>query len=289
MLNKIKGGLFGLAIGDAMGVATEFMSPAEIKKRYGAVTEIIGGGPFDFECGETSDDTAMTIAVAKGIIANPNEPIEEIGKEFLKWEATMPKDIGITVATSFENYQGDWFAASEKTHQQLGQSGGNGTLMRCLPVALAYQDLKKIEEVSVLQSKMTHYEDSASEACVIYNQIAHRVLLGEKLQDAIKTEIKNTRYDIDYSREPDCPPNGYVVYTMQWVLYWLLNKESFHDVVVGATNMGDDSDTIAAIAGGLKGVEVGYSGLPIQHLERLKGKELLHQLAEDLYKIRNQS
>jgi len=80
----------------------------------------------------------------KGIIANPQNSIEEIGKEFLRWWESDPKDIGITVQTAFNCYQGDWFQAAEKAHDELGgKSVGNGTLMRCLPVALAYSDPQK--------------------------------------------------------------------------------------------------------------------------------------------------
>lgn len=287
MLDKIKGGLVGFAIGDAMGVATEFMSPEEIQTKYGTVTEILGGGVFGFECGQTSDDTAMTMAVAKGIIANSTYPIEEIGKQFLTWQASNPKDIGITVRTAFRNYQGDWFKAAENAHEELTLSGGNGTLMRCLPIALAYSDFEKMDQISRLQSKMTHYEDSASNACVIYNRIASRLLNGEDLKSSLLTEIKGTIYDLDYSQEPDCPPNGYVVYTMKWVLYWLLNGETFHDVVASATNKGNDSDTIAAIAGGLKGLEVGYKKLPYQHVKKLIELKQLEEIAEVLYEVRD--
>jgi ADP-ribosyl-[dinitrogen reductase] hydrolase len=287
MLDKIKGGLIGFAIGDAMGVATEFMSPEEIKDRYGVVKDILGGGVFGFKRGETSDDTDMTIAVAKGIIANSTNPIEEIGKLFLKWKASNPKDIGITIASTFRNYKGDWVKAAEATHAQLGQSGGNGTLMRCLPIAFAYSDINKMDEVSILQSKMTHQEDSASEACVLYNRIARRLLQDEDLKSAIAAEIENTQYDIDYSQEPDCLPSGYVVHSLKWVFYWLLNKERFLDVVIGAVNMGGDSDTIAAIAGGLKGVEVGYSNLPYKQIDRLLNRRSLEELAEVICEIRD--
>ena len=175
----------------------------------------------------------MTLAVVKGLLVNSNNPIEEIGKQFLRWENTNPPDIGITIQTTFENYEGDWFLAAEKTHQQLGGlSAGNGTLMRCLPIALAYLDLQKIEELSELQSKMTHFDNLASEACIIYNRIAKRLLENGNLHTAIYSEIKNTRYEANYDEKPNCPPDGYVVHTMKWVLYWLLNSDSFEDVVV---------------------------------------------------------
>ena len=210
MLDKIKGELFGVAIGDALGATTEFMMKEEIIEKYGSVTEIIGGGCWELEPGETTDDTDMTIAVIKGLIANTDHPIEEIGKQFLLWARTDPKDIGITIRTVFENCQGDWYKAAEETHHELnGRSAGNGSLMRCLPIALAYSDKKIIEEISILQSKMTHYDDLASEACVIYNRIAGRLLNGEKLHTAIHSEIENTRYEENYKAEPDCQPDGF--------------------------------------------------------------------------------
>ncbi len=287
MLDKVKGGLFGVAIGDALGAVTEFMSADEIKEKYGIVTDFIGGGVWDVEPGETTDDTAMTMAEAKGILANPNNPIEEIGKEFLRWRDTDPKDIGITIREVFQNYDGDWNKAAEITHHHLdGKSAGNGSLMRCLPVALAYSDQKKMEEVTILQSKMTHYDDSASEACVIYNRIASRLLKGEPLKASIIAEVKNTRYEAQYLEAPDCPPDGYVVHSMKWVLYWLLQGKTFKDVVVGAANMGGDSDTIAAIAGGLKGIEVGFNELPPQYKNQLLDRVELEKLANGLYGLR---
>lgn len=170
------------------------MSEREIKERYGQINEIIGGGFWNLKPGETTDDTDMTICVLKGIIANPQNPIEEIGKEFLRWWESDPKEIGITVQTAFNCYQGDWFQAAEKAHDELDRkSAGNGTLMRCLPVALVYSAPQKIDEISALQSKMTHYDDLASEACVIYNRIASRLINGEALNPAIQAEIKHTR------------------------------------------------------------------------------------------------
>ncbi|WP_431026744.1 ADP-ribosylglycohydrolase family protein [Lysinibacillus sp. LZ02] len=290
MLDKIQGGLFGVAIGDALGATTEFMSKEEIIEEYGKVTEIIGGGVWKLKRGETTDDTAMTLAIVKGIMANSDKPIEEMGKQFRHWENTDPIDIGISTRATLENYEGDWFHAAEKAHhQQGGLSAGNGTLMRCLPIALAYPELQKIDELSELQSKMTHYDDLASEACVIYNRIAKRLLENENLHTAIHSEIKNTRYESNYVQEPNCPPDGFVVHSMKWVLYWLLNSDTFEDVVVGATNMGRDSDTIAAIAGGLKGIDVGFKQLPSKYTDKIIIKKHLLDYAEILNEIRGQN
>jgi ADP-ribosyl-[dinitrogen reductase] hydrolase len=289
MLNKIKGSLFGFAIGDALGGTTEFLSREEIIHSYGKVTDIIGGGCFDLTPGETTDDTAMTIAVINGILANSKNPIPEIGKEFIRWYETDPKDVGITIRTVLDSYIDDWYKAAKYSHGNLGgKSAGNGSLMRCLPIALAYSDKMKIEELSILQSKMTHYDDLAAEACVIYNKIANRLLLGENLKTSIYLETKGTRYESDLAYMPTCKPDGYVVHTFTWVLYWLLNSNTFEDVVVGATNMGEDSDTVAAIAGGLKGLEVGFDKLPVKFTSKLLDRELLLQLSNFLYVIRDQ-
>ncbi|MBU8915120.1 ADP-ribosylglycohydrolase family protein [Bacillus sp. FJAT-29953] len=288
MLDKIKGAIFGVAIGDALGATTEFMTREEISQKHGKVTAIIGGGYWGVKAGEVTDDTEMTIAVIKGIIANSGNPIEEIGKQFLHWKKSGPVDIGITIRAVLDRYQGDWFRAAEEVHYLLdGKSAGNGSLMRCLPIAMAYSDKRKIEELSVMQSKITHYDDLAAEACVIYNLIAKRVLEGEDLKTAIHTEIKNTRYDISYQEEPSCPPDGFVVNSMKWVLYWLLTSETFEEVVIGAANMGHDSDTIAAIAGGLKGLEVGFDSLPRRYTGILACNKCLTTYSNVLWQIRD--
>ncbi|SOB99245.1 ADP-ribosyl-[dinitrogen reductase] hydrolase [Ureibacillus xyleni] len=287
MLDKILGGLFGVAIGDALGATTEFMSQKEIEAEHGIVKDIIGGGCWDVQPGETTDDTAMTIAVAKGIITNFEDPIEDIGRQFLLWKNTNPIDIGITIRVVFKHFEGNWFEAAKRAHDILdGRSAGNGSLMRCLPVALAYYEIYKMEQISVAQSKMTHFDDLASEACIIYNRIAHRLLRNDDLKTSILAEIKNTRYEKISSLKPDCPADGFVVNSMKWALYWLLNYVSFEEVVIGATNIGGDSDTIAAIAGGLKGLEVGYNNLPNHYKNKILDKEQLADLANQLFEIR---
>lgn len=288
MINKIKGALFGFAIGDALGGTTEFLTKEEIQKKYGNISEIMGGGVWDLEKGETTDDTAMTLAVARGIIENQNDPIPGIGENFINWYHSNPKDIGHIIRTVFELFDGDWYEAAKLAHEQYlnGLSAGNGSLMRCLPVALSYSSLAKIEEITQKQSEMTHYDKVAAEACVLYNRIAYKVLHGEELKATIVKEVKGTIYEsVLNGKEPACPPNGYVVNTMKWVLYWLLHCETFLDVVIGAANEGDDSDTVAAIAGGLAGLDCGYGRLPKEFYEVLLVKDELTYISNQLEQI----
>ncbi|MEK4223505.1 ADP-ribosylglycohydrolase family protein [Bacillus sp. FSL W8-0116] len=83
MLDQIRGGLFGAAVGDALGATTECMNKEEIQEKYGKIKTIIGGGWLALDPGEVTDDTDMMIAVANGITQSPENPIPAIGEEFL--------------------------------------------------------------------------------------------------------------------------------------------------------------------------------------------------------------
>ncbi|MFD1956795.1 ADP-ribosylglycohydrolase family protein [Paenibacillus thailandensis] len=286
LLNRIKGGLYGVAVGDALGGTTEFMTPHEIKEKHGYLTEIIGGGVWRLEPGEVTDDTMMTLCVAEGLLVNPDDPREAIGTRFIEWYGTKPKDIGNIIRQSLRNYEGDWFEAAFLAHMDLGQSAGNGSLMRCLPVAMAYTDLKDIERISRMQSKMTHYDERSGEACVLYNRIAYRLLHGEPLADAVRRELQGTMYEDLLHSEPNCEPGGFVVHTFRWVIHLVLHSSSFGEIVQKAANLGGDSDTIGAIAGGLAGVYYGYDGIPAEYAEAILVKERLETAAVRLLELR---
>ncbi|MBJ9992070.1 ADP-ribosylglycohydrolase family protein [Paenibacillus sp. S28] len=289
MLDRLKGGLYGVAVGDALGGTTEFMSVREVKAQYGYLTEIIGGGVWQLEPGEVTDDTMMTLCVAEGILENPVEPMEAIGRYFLEWYQSRPKDIGNIIRHVFEKYEGDWLEAAFIAHADMGQSGGNGSLMRCLPAALAYNDPAEVERVTIIQSRMTHYDPRCAEACVIYNRIADRLLRGEDLSEAILAEVKGSEYEGMIEDEPDCPPSGFVVHTFRWVLHILLHASDFSDAVQRAANLGGDSDTIGAIAGGLAGIYYGYEGIPAKYAEAILIKDRLDRVVSQLYALRTSS
>lgn len=286
MLNKFKGALIGIAVGDALGASTEFMSKEEVKRQYGYLDQIIGGGWLNIEQGDITDDTEMTLCVANGIIKDYKNPIPEIGNEFLKWYKSKPKDIGISVVTTLRLYNGDWFKASKQSHDLVKKSAGNGTLMRCLPIALAYKDLKTIEELSIKQSKMTHYDDLAAEACVIYNRIAYKLLSNNDLKKTIEEEVKGTKYEIILNKkELDVPPDGFVINTLLWVLKTLYTTNNFSDVVEILTNAGGDADTTSAIAGGLAGIYYGYEQIPYKYKDEINLIDEIEEIATKLYKL----
>ncbi len=286
--SRIKGGLYGVAIGDALGGTTEFMSREAVRSRYNYLTDIIGGGVWELEAGEVTDDTMMTLCVAEGILDQPSAPIDAIGRQFLQWHQSDPKDIGNIIRQVFRNYKGDWYAAAELAHKHLGQSAGNGSLMRCLPVALSYTKLSEVNNISRLQSKMTHYDERSSEACEMYNRIVFRMINEQAaLQDAVRLEVQATAYEETWTTEPDCEPSGFVVDTFRWVLYIVMTSQSFSEVVQKAANFGGDSDTIAAIAGGLAGVHYGYDQIPKSYAERILIKDRLEMVSRKIVELRH--
>lgn len=282
-MTRIKGGIYGVAVGDALGGTTEFMTEQEIKEKHGYLTEIIGGGVWSLEPGEVTDDTMMTLCVADGILENTEEPVEAIGRFFKEWYQSRPKDIGNIIRRVFEQFEGDWFEAAFIAHMDMGQSGGNGSLMRCLPVALAYKELSDIDRVTIMQSRMTHYDPRCAEVCVMYNRIAHRLLQGEDLVTSIKAEIAGSEYEESIKSLPDCPPSGFVVHTFRWVLHILLHTTTFEEVVQKAANLGGDSDTIGAIPGGLAGIYYSYEGIPAKYKNAILIKERLDHTIAKLY------
>ncbi len=278
--NRIKGGFYGVAVGDALGGTTEFMTRQEVKQTYGWLSEMVGGGVWRLAPGEVTDDTQMTLCVAEGILSHPGYPEDPIGKQFLQWFASKPKDVGMIIRAVLASYNGDWYGTAKLVHEQMGQSAGNGSLMRCLPVALAYAKSAEMERVTRLQSEMTHYDELCAEACLLYNRMARRLLHEEPLLASIHAETSGTMYEGDLGAEPDCPASGFVVHTFRWVLHLLATSGTFEEVVQKAANLGNDSDTIGAIAGGLAGVHYGFEAIPVRYSKAILIKDELDRLSE---------
>jgi len=236
--SRIKGALYGFAIGDAMGATTEFMSQAEIKKEYGVVKDIIGGGWLNLNKGEVTDDTQMTICVCKALedtidIENCERQnisfFENCCKYFVEWFDTNPADIGNccrNVISNCRNYNfKEWIHFANNPN-----SLGNGSLMRSMPLVLAKQTI----ETALVQGRLTHN--------------LGQCLAGELDKISLDLKLKN--------------PTGHVKNTLDNAMYWLFETESFEEAIIGAVNHGGDADTIAAITGSLAGAYYGFYAIP---------------------------
>lgn len=273
-LNKIRGALYGVAIGDALGGPLEFMSAEKIRAMHGTVTDMIGGGWLNLPPGGTTDDTAMTMAVALGIEENPKDPVPAIGRRFIKWIKSGPRDVGTTCRESIifakimiESGISEKSAWACNAHNN---AEGNGALMRTIYPALYYPDAKersqKVEQIAT----MTHGGKKSTDICKEYAEIVHAFAFGEE------------PYPTTVKLSPRAKPTGYVVDTWTHAVQAFCETGTFEEALVEAVNRGGDTDTIGSITGGLAGAWCGYHEIPARWIDALDEslKKEMDRLAE---------
>lgn len=281
---KVKDGIIGLLIGDALGVPVEFISRDEIKKN--PVTDMRGYGTYNQPEGTWSDDTAMVLATMHSIVKKQGIDYDDIMDRFTKWlfdskymQGDKTFDCGITTSTAINNYYFDEIPALESGCSGV-RDNGNGSLMRILPLTYIKNiDYKTIENISGL----THAHKRSKIACVLYVEIAKSMIENntlsikehiEKASDKIKEYYKDSaelkHFEKIFNNDfDDISGKGYVIYTFECVVHCLLTTESYRDAVLKAVNIGGDTDTNAAICGGLAGIYYGYESIPIDWIEQV--------------------
>lgn len=308
LIDRLKGGIYGVAIGDALGAPIEFLDADQIARKYEKVTEMIGGGWLNVKPGQFTDDTEMMLAVAEGIMTDPEDPIPHIGQAFIRWRDSGPIDIGGTIRTVFRIWDRDnltheqWHVAAERAHNELrGKSAGNGALMRTLPVGIAYRLIPDIYCRAMEIARMTHWDMKAGLTCAIYSLAVRNIINGEQdkflaLVDAIRT-VKEITPDAEGVLEEieqylilirknraNLKPTGYTVDSFMCAAWAFTESESFEDAVIKAVNLGGDADTIGAIAGGLAGVYYGFWEIPERWVHTLHRRDALDRVITGLTK-----
>ena len=268
---KLADAVFGLAIGDALGVPYEFKNRGRFE-----CTEMTGYGTHGQPAGTCSDDTSMTIATAKSIKDNGGKIVPvDIRDNFVAWaddEDFNANGVGFDMGST------TWVALSTGEPQTGERSNGNGSLMRILPLAFAECTDEEVMQVSAI----THGHEISMHACVIYVRIARRLLAGESIHDIIPTLMYEEPFDrlrkIDQLPEEKIESSGYVVHTLEAALWTLAKYDNFRDTVLAAVNLGDDTDTTAAVAGGLAGIVYGLdSDFAQECLEVLRAKDMIEE------------
>ena len=274
--DKVRGALYGVAIGDALGGPLEFMNAEQIKQKYGGrVTEMVGGGWLSLMPGETTDDTAMTLAVCEGIMENSSAPIEPIGRRFIEWVNTAPKDIGMTCARSISTALANLAAGmpAEMAWKKAGintaienndRSGGNGALMRTISTALAYEDEDDRANYTTRIAEMTHYDDLSSDICRYYADAVHHFIKDERDAGVRTLDMMSV-----YGFGSCVNPSGWVQDSMECAYLAFTTETDFENALITAVNLGGDADTIGAITGGLAGAYYGYDAIPQRWIEAI--------------------
>jgi ADP-ribosylglycohydrolase/protein-tyrosine phosphatase len=299
-LDRAVGVLLGTAAGDALGAAYEFGPPR------GPELEVamVGGGAFGWEPGEWTDDTSMAIAIAEvaatGADLRQEEALDAIARRWHEW-SQHANDVGAQTRSVLSRAGRQGISAqtarseSAALHKLTGRTAGNGSLMRTAPVALAYlDDEAALVEAAPLVSELTHWDSDASDACMLWClAIRHAVLTGEldvriglSQIDAERQELWASRLDVaEKSRPVDFENNGWVVEALQaaWSAIsttpvpqddpanGVFRVDHLRLALDAAVRGGGDTDTVAAIAGGLLGAAYGASALPAEWRRVLHG------------------
>ncbi|MFE5317326.1 ADP-ribosylglycohydrolase family protein [Paenibacillus sp. NPDC056579] len=279
-LDRYQGCLLGLAVGDALGTTLEFKTPGSFEP----LRDMEGGGPFQLEPGEWTDDTSMALCLAESLLTCESfHPLDQI-QRYVKWyrEGYLSStgvcfDIGNTVRMALERFEqsGEPFSGSLKR-----AASGNGSLMRLAPVPMYYAaNAQEAITRSGDSSLTTHGSIIAVDACRYFGG-----LLAGALQGAGKEELLSSLYSpvpdlwkrrrlvpeisevADGSFKSKQPPeiqgSGYVVRSLEAALWAFYNSSSFEEGCLMAVNLGDDADTTGAIYGQLAGAYYGVNGIP---------------------------
>ena len=306
-MSKIVDAVIGHAVGDAMGVPTEFCIREKLQKK--PITKMIGYGQHDVPAGCFSDDTSMELALIDSFINKDKFDYDDIMNNFYSWlhdskytATDKVFDAGRTCIQAIVNYT--------KGQEPLDcglkneNNNGNGSLMRILPVAL-YSHYKKIDEKEIIKltndiSSLTHAHEISKLGCYIYVRYIMYLLEGyskieaydliqkvdyssyskeslEKYNRILKDNIKKIPLD-------DISSSGYVVDTLEASLWCLLVHNNYEDTILEAINLGNDTDTIGAIVGSMAGILYGYNDIPKEWTDTLIRKDYILDLALEFEK-----
>lgn len=274
--------MMGVAVGDALGVPYEFKD-----KDSFTCTGMVGFGTHNQPAGTWSDDGSMTFAALESLMRLGKFDAEDMMRNFSVWRRGKDFtargtvfDIGISTQKAIARFEHGMEASlcgGRDFHEN-----GNGSLMRILPLAFFPHTDDDIRDCSWL----THAHSISVNACRIYVKIAENLISGMDKRDAVKVDFDASA---PFERVPGISAlprseiigDGYVVHSLEAAIWCLINTESYKDCVLTAVNLGEDTDTTAAIAGGLAGILYGIGGekgIPEEWISVIARKNWIREL-----------
>lgn len=267
ILNRYEGCLLGVAVGDALGAPAEFLSRREITRRYGVLSEMMGGGHFNWRKGQFTDDTDQTLAVVDSLIDNQKYEPEDVGNRFVNWYKSGPTDIGSTTSRSL------FLLAKGGNWKDSGQFAGpsNGSLMRTAPIGLYFRDYpEEIDKAAAEVSAITHGHKDCLLACQIASHLVALLINGYSKNGAVEwlqskyqsnTEASLKLQEVLVGTNPSLK-EGNVLKTLSIALNVFLKSDSFEETIIKAVEEGGDTDTQATVAGAFAGAFWGADKIP---------------------------
>lgn len=316
MSNIWKDGMLGLIVGDALGVPVEFMSRTELMKN--PVTGMREYGTHHQPRGTWSDDSSMALAELDSIRTVGTIDYTDMMERFSRWcmygEYTPfgeVFDIGIATSRALMNYAKG--IAPLESGGKTEWDNGNGSLMRILPVCLyLFERQKKVctsenESIYMIHavSALTHAHVRSQMACGIYYFLVKAILeeegsLENRLQKGMDRAYQYYRQDLSNHRELEnykrladlsefkenpkegIKSSGYVVDTLEAAVWCLIHSHSYKETVLMAVNLGEDTDTIGAVAGGLAGLYYKEEGIPQEWIQVIQRREWIEEVLQGI-------
>jgi len=278
IMDRLRGVAVGAAIGDALGMPLEF-GPASPLDRL--VSDMRSGR---LPAGAFTDDTEMALALADSLLAHDPLDPADLALRFAAWYRAGPADIGRQTRLVLKRIaRGEpWGAAVAAVQAENPWSTGNGSVMRCWPVALAHwNDLDRLLADSRIQSQVTHPHPECVAGSAFVNAAIYHLVRGVAPQEAIAQACNNAdlpaalRAVIQAAPTKgrgDLPNTGWVRHTLESAVWGLLTTDSFAEAVVQVVNLGDDADTAGAVVGALAGAAYELSAIPAAWRAALHGE-----------------
>lgn len=247
--------IYGLAVGDALGVPYEFRPRGTFE-----CIDMIGYGTHGQPAGTWSDDTSMTLATCDSIRELGRIDTADMRDKFVSWIAR-----GEYTIDGVFDYGGTTARALRAGKGGSGErDNGNGSLMRIAPLAFTDATDEEIGEVSAI----THAHRTSTDACVIFVELMRDVMNGTPPSWAL--HLKGVS-------EHEIRSGGFVLDTLRAATWCFVNTNSYEECVLAAVNLGDDTDTTAAVAGALAGTAYGMDAIPQEWIDTLRGKGLIER------------
>ena len=302
-IERYRGALLGLGVGDAVGTTLEFAPPGS----FTPITDMVGGGPFNLQPGQWTDDTSMALCLAESLIeCRGVDPVHQLEK-YDRWyrEGYLSStgrcfDIGNATRAALAKFEASREPDCGSTDPR---AAGNGSIMRLAPVPLFYAE--QPEEAiakSAESSCTTHAAPTTIDACRYLG-----ALIVGAVQGVSKAELLSEHYSpipgywetsplvpeiaeiakgsFKQRQPPEIQGSGYVVKSLEAALWALHNSDSFREGCLLAVNLGDDADTTGAVYGQLAGALYGEAGIPVEWRSRLAYRELIESLADQLFHL----
>ncbi len=292
--------MLGLACGDAVGTTLEFKPPGS----FIPITDMVGGGPFNLKPGEWTDDTSMALCLADSLHTcggfNPFHQLlrySQWRKHGLYSVKGYCFDIGGTTGRALARF--DVACARSKSWPDLCYCGdtnpntaGNGSLMRLVPVVLAYAyDVERAVEYAGLSSMTTHAAPECIAACRFFAGLVCHALQGHDKEtllsgfgDIVQTPAVGAIAAGSYKRKKP-RGTGYVLDCLEAALWAFYTTSNFRDAILAAANLGDDADTTAAVCGQIAGAYYGADGIPAEWVAKVAMRETLVKFADEFHKV----